>query len=265
MGFWVPWEAFPPSHSETPPFSPSLSQAGFSSFPLFLRNPLPTFCLSVSLPSLPISSLKSLTALSERGFYGGGEGKRRWRRWEMECERVRGENQGCQHHAPHPPHAAAPAVPFPENGRGACVAWRREKMWGRWKRQSHQESGDAKAFSRSHPPPPPTSFPSPRKPAKWAESGGGRQPMRGEGSREGERASFFLPMELSLSVPLFSPLLRVLGPESCSIAHRYNGGGAPPSLSSIQQPVVGAITAKHFAFPLSFFSPGGRSTKKGGV
>lgn len=92
--------------------------------------------------------------------------------------------------------------------------------------------------------------------------------MRGEGSREGERASFFLPMELSLSVPLFSPLLRVLGPESCSIAHRYNGeAGERSSSSSIQQraPAAGAITAKHFAFPLSFFSPGGRSTKKGGV
>ncbi len=65
----------------------------------------------------------------------------------MECERVRGENQGCQHHAPHPPHAAAPAVPFPENGRGACVrSMAQGEDVGRWKRQSHQENGDAKAF-----------------------------------------------------------------------------------------------------------------------
>ena len=89
--------------------------------------------------------------------------------------------------------------------------------------------------------------------------------MRGEGSREGERASFFLPMELSLSVPLFSPSSASWDPKVARLPTVITAEEPPPSLSSIQQPVVGAITAKHFAFPLSFFSPGGRSTKKGGV
>ncbi len=89
--------------------------------------------------------------------------------------------------------------------------------------------------------------------------------MRGEGSREGERASFFLLMELSLCRPtLFPSSSASWDPKVARLPPVITAEEPPPSSSSIQQraPAVGAITAKHFAFPLSF-PPVAAPPKKG--